>query len=68
MMDTLSSLLAKLQASTNADATQDCGPVISPQTFELNQLYQMAVYSNQVGDIVYRDKVLTYTFNTYDPA
>jgi len=64
--DTLESLLAKLQTSTNNDALANCGPIISNNTWELRQFYKMAVYSDQIGDTVYRDKLLVFTFNNFN--
>jgi|GEM_PF-5075141 len=64
--DTLESLLEKLQTSTNNDALANCGPTISNTTWELRQFYKMAVYSNQIGDTVYRDKLLTFTYNNFN--
>jgi hypothetical protein len=64
--DTLGTLLDKLQTSTNNDALVNCGPVISDKTWELRQFYKMAVYSDQIGDSVYRDKLLEFTFNNFN--
>jgi hypothetical protein len=65
-MDTLDTLLSKLQESTNRDATQNCGPVISDTTWQLRQLYKMAWYSDAIGDGVYRDRLLTFSYNEYN--
>ena len=64
-MDTLDTLLDKLQTSTNNDAINGCGPVVSALTWELRQFYKMAWYSTQIGDSKYLDKLLTWTYNEY---
>jgi hypothetical protein len=67
-MDTLTTLLDKLQTSTNQDALNNCGPGVSAMTWELRQFYKMAYYSTQIGDSKYLDKLLTFTFNEYKPS
>ena len=67
-MDTLADLLSKLQTSINMDALNNCGPNVSTMTWELRQFYKMAYYSTQIGDSKYLNKLLTFTFNEYNPS